>query len=377
MNAKRLRYSPVTDQRNSAFILYGHGGSYNHGCEALTRCTIALLRDKFPDRRIILSTHFADQDREFDIDADEFVERNPSGQSNDETYAPTIDRIQLGDICIHVAGDNYCYQNWQRYAALHYMSLNRGAKSILWSCSIDPEAIDAQMRAALKSHHLITSREEMTYKALLSHGLTNVVKVSDIAFTLSTVHIDFDMRDFVALNISPLVIRKKPLVKTAFQKLVDYILDETDMGIALLPHVVNPVDNDYDALRAVDVRDSNRVMLVSDKLSAGQYKHIVSKARFCVTARTHLAIAAYSACVPTLAIGYNVKSQGIAADVKMAEHVIRAEDVFAELDIVNAFRKLVLDENAISKKLKEIIPAYVGSAVNEAALEVLAGGYFE
>ena len=28
------------------FLLYGHGGSYNHGGEAITRCTIDLLRSR-------------------------------------------------------------------------------------------------------------------------------------------------------------------------------------------------------------------------------------------------------------------------------------------------------------------------------------------
>ena len=31
------------------YILYGHGGSYNHGVEAITKCTIELLKKINPD----------------------------------------------------------------------------------------------------------------------------------------------------------------------------------------------------------------------------------------------------------------------------------------------------------------------------------------
>ena len=55
------------------FLLYGHGGSYNHGGEAITRCTIDLLRKQVPDCFITLSTHFPEQDREFGLIPDEII----------------------------------------------------------------------------------------------------------------------------------------------------------------------------------------------------------------------------------------------------------------------------------------------------------------
>jgi len=355
------------------FLLYGHGGSYNHGCEALTRCTISLLRNQFPDSRIILSTHFTEQDKEFGLDADDFVERDMNGRNNEELYAATIACISPDTVCIHVAGDNYCYRNWQRYAQIHYEALERGAKSILWSFSVDPEAIDGEMLDALKSHSLICARERITYTALIEQGLSNVVKVADIAFTLEPEPVEFDLKNYVALNLSPLILRKSPSIKAAYQRLVDYIVGETDMNLALVPHVVNPVDNDCDALRSIDAHGSARVFFVSDKLSAGQYKSIVSKASYCVTARTHLAIAAYSSYVPTLAVGYNSKSPGIAADLEMTEHVLWAESIGNESDIVNAFLRLSEHKNSVAEILKDLIPGYTRSAVNEHALRILAG----
>lgn len=42
------------------FLLYGHGGAYNHGSEAIIRCTVDLIKKKYPQSKIILSTHFKD-----------------------------------------------------------------------------------------------------------------------------------------------------------------------------------------------------------------------------------------------------------------------------------------------------------------------------
>lgn len=341
------------------FVIYGHGGSYNHGCEALTGCSIRLLRRVFPNCRVTLSTHFVEQDREFGLPADEFVVRNPSGRTNEEVYASTIDAITPQSVCFHAAGDNYCYRNWQRWALIHYKALERGAKSVLWSCSIDPEVVDAEMLDAFQTHHLIAARESITYDLLIDHGLANVVKISDTAFMLEPEPMDIGLHNFVALNLSPLIMRKNPLVLSAYQELLDYILLHTNMDIALVPHVVQPADNDYDALKLLTVRDSHRVTLVSDKLSAAQYKYIIGKSRFCVAARTHASIAAYSLGVPAMVVGYSVKSRGIAADLGMSEYTIGLGDIGIASDILQVFQLLLENENQVKKRLELRVPSYV------------------
>jgi polysaccharide pyruvyl transferase WcaK-like protein len=346
------------------YLLYGHGGSYNHGAEAIVRSTVVFLRKMSPGCKISLSTHYAEQDREFSLPVDDFVERDMRGKSNSEIYSPTIERITPKTICIHVGGDNYCYNGWQRWTMLHYASLEYGAKSILWSCSIEPDVINSEMLRALRTHHLVTAREIETYNALIGYGLTNVVKVSDIAFMLEVEPVELLFDDYVVVNISPLIISKNPLVLAAFQRLVKYLLDATDMNIALVPHVLQIVDNDYDALQNINFYNSKRIWLVSDKLNAAQYKYIISSSRFCVAARTHAAIAAYSSCVPVLAIGYSTKAKGIAKDLDMSEYVIDVSEISNENDITYAFRLLMNDEEDIKRKLLTRIPKYICDSIN-------------
>lgn len=323
------------------FLLYGHGGSYNHGAEAITRSTIALLRRLSPGCTVTLSSHFVEQDIEFALPADEIVGRSMAGKTTAEVYAPAIERITPGTVCLHVGGDNYCYPNWQKWADIHYTALAKGAYSVLWSCSVDPEKLDDEMLAALKTHHLITAREGITYRALLTHGCTNVIKVRDIAFALESEAIDFPLKDYVVINLSPLVIRRQPLVLKAYQVLLDGILDTTSFNIALLPHVIQPADHDAEALRQLDCHGSERAVLVSDKLSAAQLKYVISRAHCCVTARTHAAIAAYSSGVPVLAVGYSSKAAGIAAEAGCPDRVIDLCSLVDGHEIWDAFKAMM------------------------------------
>lgn len=364
------------------FLIYGHGGAYNHGGEALIRCGIDALRKKFPGCHIVLSSHFPEQDREFGLPADEIIgcdkswfafekSTNYSLENNDKIYRKTLDCITPQTICIHLGGDNYCYNNWKRYANIHYRAVGRGAKSILWSCSVDPDMIDEEMLEALRTHHLITARETTTYQALKERGISQVALVSDMAFALRPVQVPFDLDNYVSITVGPLVAKRERvpgLMLRSFQRLLDYILDHTDINVALVPHVIMPSDNDYEMMSQLEIRDPSRVRLVAEHYSAAQLKSIIGKARFCVTIRTHASIAAYSSCVPTLVVGYSMKSAAIAKDLGVPEHVLRIENIFDESQIVEAFIRLMRKETEIKRRLSEIMPGYVDNVINDRVL---------
>ena len=303
------------------FLLYGHGGAYNHGSEAAVRCTIKLLREKSPGCRITLSSHFPEQDRQFDIDADEIIGRDLRGKTNDEIYAETIRSITPETTCLSVGGDNYCYPNWQRYAAIHYAALERGAKSILWSCSIEPSMLDEEMLAALRTHHLLTVREDVSFSALKERGLDNIVRVSDIAFALEPKKTELPPQPYVALNLSPLVLRRAPRVLAAYQQLVDEIVEKTDWNVAFVPHVEMPMDNDCEALDKLD-GPTERVFRIPAGKTAAEYKYIIAHANLLVATRTHATIAAWSSGVPAIAVAYSSKARGVAADVGQEQWVL-------------------------------------------------------
>jgi polysaccharide pyruvyl transferase WcaK-like protein len=361
------------------FLLYGHGGSYNHGAEAIIRTTVWLIRRKYPDTYIILSCHFPGQDKEFALPVDELLAPDPELWEHEKKtvgyqekyslaekmYAEALSYIDADTVCLAIGGDNYCYPAWHRQAVFHNTALRKKARSILWSCSVELSMIDDKMLEVFAGHHLISARESITYNVLRNKGLNNVAQCADIAFSLEgePVSLPESFQNMVALNISPLVIRRETvpgITIKACRHFIRYILKNTDMGIALIPHVSLVMDNDGDAIDAVldGLPEDPRMYRVPENLSAANYKYIISKCRFAVLARTHAAIAAYSSCIPVLAIGYSSKAAGIAADLGVSDYVLSIDAIVAEDTITKLFERLVVNENAVRTSLKHIMPQY-------------------
>lgn len=376
------------------FLLYGHGGAYNHGAEAILKTTIAGIRSLKNESYILLSSHFPEQDQEFGIMPDCFLERDryyadkekqesmqglAVGRYDKEIYRTTIEAMDSDTIALSVGGDNYCYPAWHRWCCIHESAVKHGAKDILWSCSINPESINSKMCEALKSHYLITARESLTYLALKEKGMDNVVLCADVAFLLCPEELElpwnFLKNQTVAINISPLVMRRETrdgIVKAAVLKLMSYILEKTEMNIALVPHVVMPMDNDYVALSELFeyYKDSvyrDRICLCSDNLSAAKYKYIISQCRFGVFARTHAAIASYSTGVPALVLGYSVKARGIARDMGVEEYVLDISNLINSEQLYGKFEVLLQDEEKIKRILCD----------NKVKMKNLVKGMFE
>lgn len=348
------------------YLLYGHGGAYNHGSEASVKCDIELLRKISPNCRITLSSPFPEQDKQFNIPADEIIKRNINGATYEEIYADLINMITSETVCLCVGGDIYCYPKWQRYAAVHNAAVAKGAKSILWSCSLEPSMIDEGMTGVLRSHTLICARESITFNALKERGFTNVVQTADIAFTLAPEETDIPDEKYVVLNLSPLVMRKNPNILTAYQRLVDMILENTDYGIALVPHVEVSVDNDFDALSQIK-GDENRMFRVPVGLTAAQYKFVISNSEFCVASRTHATIAAWSSLIPTIAIGYSAKAHGIAEDLGQGQFVLDA-NTLDENALCEKFSQLNEQKDAVREMLEEKVRQCTEKAVDKDVL---------
>ena len=91
-----------------------------------------------------------------------------------------------------------------------------------------------------------------------------------------------------------------------------------------------------------------------------QLKYIISQCRLFIGARTHATIAAYSTCVPTLVIGYSVKSRGIATDLFEIEenYVVPIQTIKSVRELISAFDWLEANANTIKQHLQSVIPAY-------------------
>jgi polysaccharide pyruvyl transferase WcaK-like protein len=344
------------------FLLYGHGGSYNHGAEAILKCTIRKLREQHKDVYIVLSSNFPEQDKQFGVDADEIIGPNLDAWEEEKTaprhakeglarkmYADAMAHITQDTTLLSIGGDNYCYPTWHRLAVFQKEAVRKGAKSILWSASVEPSAITQEMTDILNTYDKITARESLTYEALKTARIKAELELNkDVAFSLESEAIDlpvgFEKDSFVGINFGPLIMRAESvpgIVMENFQTLVASVLETTKYSIALIPHVVMPMDNDHLALsdlyRLLPSSLKHRVWLVNNEFSAAQYKYIISNCKAIAASRTHAAIAAYSTNVPCLAIGYSVKAVGIANDLGKSDFVLNISEICNKNDIASRF----------------------------------------
>lgn len=374
------------------YLLHGHGGSGNHGCEAIVRTTLAMLpkdseidvyssdikRDEQYGISSLASFHQVNKKKDspalFFLSKGIFRVTGYPGFYNRFTFSKALK--SKGAVCLAVGGDNYCNGEPGRHASKNKMFAKHN-KSVLWGCSVTPELMNNPKYVAdMKRYDLITARESLTYNTLVNAGVKNVKLVSDPAFTLPTEETTlpeiFSAGKVVGINVSPLVMKyeqgKNILLKNV-EGLIQYILEKTVYNIALIPHVLLKENNDLTPLKKLyeEFRDSKRIALIDedDYLNCCQIKYVISKCSFMIAARTHASIAAYSSSVPTLVIGYSVKSQGIATDIfgTTENYVLSVDKILKEDDITNAFKWLIEHESAIRNHYAEMMGGYIKKAL--------------
>lgn len=380
-------------------FIFGHGGAYNRGCEAILRTTTGLLNSTFKNTKCIVASVRKHEDEEITYDnVDEFISYNYFKRwsfgwfttmlinrllNNYQTKGKLILRIlypriyssiKNSDICISIGGDNYCYGRPVRYFYIDSVAKALNKKTVLFGASIEPDLMNEYTAKDLSTFDLIIARETITYEALLKQDINkNIALYPDPAFTLDTINLPFpkgfNEKNTIGINVSPLIIKYekiKNVVFKNFEQLLQCIINETDMQIALIPHVMINNNNDLDALKDLYklYKNTDRVLLIGDKYNAMELKGFISRCRMFVGARTHATIAAYSTCVPTLAVGYSVKARGIARDIFGSEEnmIIPVQSLENEDDLVNAFKYIQENEESIRKHLQDFMPSYIEKA---------------
>lgn len=365
-------------------MMFAHHGSLNRGCEAIVRSSTSLIKEKMKGAQVYLASGKPETDRIISK-LDGIYDGSPRGIKrysyewllssvkvklfNDESYAlgkihnNIVKHIPDMDICLSIGGDNYCYGEQPGWYEINKRVKAKGKKLVLWGCSIGQEDMSERKLEDLKLFDLILARESLTYEMLKSKGLSNVELCADAAFTMEKEELDlpsgWQAGNTVGLNFSPLVWKKNMKSQTAVRDLITHIINTTDMTIALTPHVIEGGNNDYDILQKYyeEFQHSGRVILLPNNLNAIQYKGYISRMRFFIGARTHATIAAYSNFVPTMVLGYSVKSKGIAKDIFGEEKlVLGIEEISNSLKLISKFNEMVREEEQIKKTLQVSIP---------------------
>ena len=382
--------------------LCGHTGSQNRGCEAIVRSTVYILETigiEKKNRFLLTYNKFADEL----FGVDKIINLIPYQKSNvldkgiaylyrrlkdnnlkytKKRFKKILDMPADESILFSIGGDLYCYGTPYTAMAFNEYAKDRGIPNVFYGCSINEDTPDKKdMCRDINSFSYIVTREpssEETFKKVLDDK-SKLYHACDPAFQLPVTETElpegFLSENTVGINISPLVFSDVNDVNDIMYKnifsLIDYITENTDMNVCLIPHVYNIENNTQDIFVLNNIynncKDNRRVSIVNKELSCTELKYIISKCRFFIGARTHATIAAYSTGVPTLVLSYSVKSRGIARDLfgKEEGYLLKWRDISGENDIKDVFvSSLLKNEDEIRRVYSDVLPGYKQSIID-------------
>lgn len=394
--------------------LYGVGGLYNYGCEAIVRGTVELIRRVEPEASITYYTPRADDDRRQIADLGINVLQMPAAKrglplkvlgkaskvltvpfdATGEAYETVLEGC---DILISIGGDIYTipehvrrkkrYPYFNRLVRLGELAKARGVREIIMGASIGPfgsfeRAVD-YYADHLKSCAAIICRERVTLEYLESIGVSsNTVLMPDPAFFVDNqVGLpSYEKARYLGVNLSPLSLRELQggVLEGSIKELalqVEALMDETNLPAMLIPHVFAPrvEDNDESFLRMVrnylDEEHRERCEIVEPKgfIDAKRY---LAQCQLVVAARMHCAVNAICVGVPTVFLSYSKKSIG------MCELVYGSYDCVVPLGDADGLKKAVLSLYAeraeVHGYLKKRVKELRGCTQNENAFAELA-----
>lgn len=372
-------------------FLFNHSGSLNRGCEAIIRGTVNVLDTALTGCEYNLSSYAPEEDALLaDIVRVEPFRPNTLTRAEhlaaalkirllrDESYSVLkgysafLDSARGADLCLSVGGDSYCYGDNAVIRILTEKLKRMGKKTVLWGASVGEEDLTPEKEKNLGCFDAVFTREPLTYDLLKRKALNSRVYLfPDPAFTLGKEKLPlpegWKENNTVGLNISSIVCSRNPSLMEAAAGFIKSILADSDMAVALIPHVTASNNDDMPALKALYKLCSNnadgRLFLLPGNLNALEYKGYISRLRFFVGARTHATIAAYTSCVPTIVLGYSVKSRGISFDLfGDEEYVLDSGKINSATQLIKAFEALRADEEKIKHTLRSVIPGKIRSA---------------
>lgn len=365
-------------------LMFFHAGSRNRGCEAIIRTAAAVLKQHTRVAKLALASGDPESDRKVpQVDVLHWDQRgtvekfSPYGFLSmlkvklfkDESMAfrkmheSIIKLIPQYDVFLSIGGDNYCYGEQPGIYEIDRQIKKAGKKLVLWGASIGAQDLSGDKIGDLKTFDLLLVRESLTQQVLAEAGIPNVQRVADGAFLMEKTELPLPQNwqhgNTLGFNLSPLVLKKNPAAEEAAHRLIQHILDTTDMTICFTPHVILPGNDDYETLKELQemFADTGRTILLPPDLDATELKGYIARMRFFIGARTHATIAAYSSLVPTMVLGYSIKSKGIAKDLFGEEKLVLNIDEISDAEkLIAAFEQMQSEEAALRQTLTTRIP---------------------
>jgi colanic acid/amylovoran biosynthesis protein len=263
-------------------------------------------------------------------------------------------------------------------------------RTIIFAQSMGPFrtcATRALVAAVLRAVDLVLAREVITLDLLRGMGIpqNRLRLTADAAFLLPSVSSDrvesvvrYLGRPLVGLNMSALALRRggqqrgsdaRPEIPAAEEVagFADGLADELNCYIVLVPHRLGPgrERDDRVVLREVweRMRVKERAALITEAYTPMEVKSLIGQCDLFIGARMHSNIAALSQAVPTVAISYSHKTQGIMSMLDAEEWVY---DIGSrEIDRLLTLCKRAFEErDSIRARLEKRLPQVLANSAS-------------
>ena len=358
-----------------------HLGSGNRGCEGIARGIANIFQLK-PNELILYDISSYDDESDHKLGLDKIAQLRYKGTAIDETkrfVARVFKRLgnqkpymkflcnyylhdlTADDVVFITGGDIYCYEG--QYVLPNMIAKKAkeiGARTVLYGVSMEEKLLTPEVVDGLKYYDQIVTRESVSSETLSKKGLQNSL-YPDPAFSLSPAECKlpdyFAEKDVVGINFSTFT-DKSGQFRENMINLINYIVSQ-GMCVCLIPHVFWKGQDDRINIKEIaDLFDHDVYTLDAERLSYLEIRYLISQCKYFIGGRTHSVVSAYSTHTPCIALGYSVKSRGLAKDIGLPEYtLVDSKKLTTPDQLLNAFNQLENHSQDI-KKIYESMDEY-------------------
>ncbi len=360
------------------FILITGGELFNKGAQSMTFITVNELRKRFPDKKIVLLS-CADYKRnsedknqysfeilpmhiwmEFELIGGiyKLISKLKGIRKNKLKYMSLIPKLRkilenteaIVDISGYALSSQWGSSRSMGYLAKIMLAKKYGIKTYLMPQSFGPflyqgmtkPIINFYLKKYMKYPEVIYAREMEGYKYLHNdYKLSNVKKTYDLVLLnkeldLSNVYKEnpeiksFENAEGVAIipNMRNFDHGNKKKIMKIYEIIINRI---TSIGRKV--YLIRHSYEDIEACNMIkdQVRDNNRVIMISENMNCIEFDQLVRKFDFIIGSRFHSIVHAYKNGVPGIAIGWATKYVEMLNTFNQGDYIF---DVRNDIDLV-------------------------------------------
>lgn len=263
----------------------------------------------------------------------------------------------------------------KKHSILHlvqiYFNTKFNKKVYMMSTSIEPfkdKILEKATINILKKVDYIYAREEITYN-LLKKYITNVKLVPDMAFMMKKKSYNSPILNKYKTkynNMIGITLRdwNFPDSKDIKQSMNNYLLcmkevieklSNKNTCFVFIPQVIVSHANDLSVAHKLknmlSEKKKNNFLIIEEDLTPNLIKGLINEMDYFIGTRMHSNIFSLSNYIPTIAIAYEEKTNGIMNLLNQEKYIIDINNI-KSIDVIKKYKQLIKNQTQIKKELK-------------------------